>query len=209
MADAQASRLALLVDLGRCTGCQACALACKAEMQVPVGSFFSWVKSVELGRYPDTRRLFLPMTCNQCAEPSCERGCPVKATYRHAGGIVRVDPHRCIGCKYCFWTCPYGVRILDEELGICRKCELCVHRLDKGQPPACVEACPTGCLVFGDRADTESEISRRLAAAPRAWLLQPELGNGPQVFYLGLGEVPPQPLLLAPVPRGAGEVGER
>lgn len=178
-------RFAMLVDLERCNGCQACVLACKSENQVPVGSFFSWIKTVELGRYPSCQRLFLPSLCNQCDSPSCVQACPVGATFRQADGIVRIDPHRCIGCKYCFWACPYGVRIYDPDTRICRKCEFCVHRLERGLLPACVEACPTGALIFGLLGDPESEITRRLASS-RASVLKPQEGSRPQVFYLGM-----------------------
>lgn len=177
-------RWAMVVDLRRCTGCQACTLACKAEHGVPVGSWFAWTRCFEVGRYPHTRRRNVPTLCNHCEAAPCVAGCPVGASYRQADGIVRVDHHACIACKYCFWACPYGVRILDPDLGVCRKCELCVHRLDAGLAPACVEACPAGALVCGDRLDPADPVAQ-LLGAQTPQVLKPELGTQPQVLYLG------------------------
>jgi len=174
----------MVVDLRRCNGCNACTLACKAEHGVPVGSWFTWVRAFELGRYPATRRAFVPTLCNHCDDAPCVAGCPVGATYRQPDGIVRIDHHACVACKYCFWACPYGVRILDPDLGVCRKCELCAHRLEHGVPPACVEACPTGALLCGDRGDPSGPVAKLLTEAP-VEVLKAELRTGPQVLYLG------------------------
>ncbi len=177
-------RYAMVVDLRRCTGCQACSVACKAEHRVPLGTAFTWVKAVEQGRFPATRHLSLPTLCNHCERPSCVDGCPVGASYVDEGGIVRVDPHRCVACKYCFWACPYGVRIFDPDYGVCRKCDFCAHRVAAGVSPACVAACPSGALAFGDLAAPDSPLRRVLDAEAHV-TLRPESGNGPQVYYLG------------------------
>ena len=181
------TRWAMVIDTGRCIGCQSCAVACKRENKVPLGVFRTWVKTVEKGRFPDVSRGHLPINCNQCEEPVCVSVCPVKATYQREDGIVLVDPHRCIGCRYCKAACPYEVRYLDPQKHMIAKCYFCHHRLDAGQLPACVEACPTNARIFGDRNDPNSTVSRLIATSPVQVLL-PEHGTSPQVFYLNLDE---------------------
>ncbi len=181
------TRWAMVIDSSRCIGCQSCAVACKRENKVPLGVFRTWVKSVEKGRFPDVSRGHLPINCNQCEDPVCVSVCPVKATYQREDGIVLVDPHRCIGCRYCKAACPYEVRYLDPQKHMISKCFFCHHRLDAGLLPACVEACPTKARIIGNRNDPKSAISR-IIATRRVQSLLPEHGTGPQVFYLDLDE---------------------
>ena len=180
-------RWGMTVDVGRCTGCRSCSVACKRENRVPLGVFRTWVKSVERGRFPDVTRDHLPVLCNQCENPVCVSVCPVKATYQRPDGIVLVDPHRCIGCQYCKAACPYGVRYLEPVRRIVGKCTFCHHRLDAGLEPSCVEACPTGALRIGNLSDPESAVARRVATRPLQVLL-PEHGTRPRVFYVDLDE---------------------
>lgn len=180
-------RWAVVIDPGRCIGCHSCSVACKRENEVPLGVFRTWVKIVEKGRFPHVSRGHLPIQCNQCEDPVCVSVCPVKATYARPDGIVLVDPHRCIGCQYCKAACPYEVRYLDPVRKIIAKCFLCHHRVDAGQDPACVEACPTGARVFGDRNDPGGKVFRLLSDR-RSQVLLPEHGTRPQVFYLGLDQ---------------------
>ena len=95
-----------------------------------------------------------------------------------------VDPHRCIGCKYCIASCPYDVRYLHPLKRIVQKCQRCHHRVDVGLEPACVNACPTRALIFGDLGDPSSEVSRLIATLP-VTVLKPEKDTGPQVYYVG------------------------
>jgi tetrathionate reductase subunit B len=178
-------RWVMVVDAGRCIGCQSCAVACKRENQVPLGVFRTWVKSVEKGTFPSVTRHYLPVNCNQCERPVCVSVCPVKATYQRPDGVVMIDPHRCIGCQYCKAACPYGVRYLDPLKKMIAKCTFCHHRIDAGLLPACVEACPSGARLFGDRQDLEGRVARIIDTRPVQVLL-PEHGTRPQVFYLGL-----------------------
>ena len=179
----QGPRYGMVVDLRRCTGCQACSVACKSELGVPLGVFRTWVKQVEKGRYPSVTRGFLPSLCNQCANPICLQNCPTQATYQREDGIVMVDPHRCIGCKYCIASCPYNVRHVNPFKKIVQKCEFCLHRVEQGLQPACVDTCPTGALCFGDLNDPSSEVSRLLSTYP-VQVLKPSRATNPQVYYI-------------------------
>jgi tetrathionate reductase subunit B len=180
-------RYAMVIDIRRCIGCHACSVACKAEMAVPLEVYATWLKIVEKGVYPDVRRYFLPRLCNNCEEAICARNCPTKATYKRDDGIVAVDQHRCIGCKYCIASCPYDVRYINPLKNIVQKCYFCSHRLDAGLTPACVETCPTRAMVFGDRNDSKSEISQVLAANATN-VLKAEMQTEPQVFYISADE---------------------
>ncbi len=182
------TRWAMVVDLRRCIGCHACQVACKAELGTPLGVYRSWVKVVQKGRYPNVSLSFLPSLCNNCENPICVRNCPTQATYRREDGIVMQDPHRCIGCKYCIASCPYDVRYLDPLKGVVQKCTWCHHRVDVGLEPACVNACPTRALIFGDMNDPESEISKVLASNA-VQVLKPERDTLPHVFYIGADAV--------------------
>jgi Fe-S-cluster-containing dehydrogenase component len=113
-------RWGMVIDLDKCTGCQACSVACKAENNVPHGLpgehlartdiFWHKVIAVSSGGYPDININLIPMPCMHCDNPPCVQVCPAKATYRRDDGIVVQDYRRCIGCKYCMIACPYGVR---------------------------------------------------------------------------------------------------
>lgn len=181
-------RYAMVIDVRRCTGCQACAVACKSENAVPLGVWRGWLKIVEKGTFPNVSRPVLPLLCNNCAQPICVRNCPTRATYQREDGIVVVDPHRCIGCKYCIASCPYDVRYLNPMKKIVQKCQWCNHRVDAGIAPACASTCPTGAMVFGDLNDPQSEVSRSLATHA-VQVLKPEKDTRPQVYYIGADQV--------------------
>jgi molybdopterin-containing oxidoreductase family iron-sulfur binding subunit len=140
--------------------------------------------------------------CNHCDEPPCVRACPTKATFKMAkNGIVAMDYHRCIGCRFCMAACPYGARSFNWEdprpyikkynkdfasrmRGVVEKCNFCSERLALGQEPACVEACQgTGAIVFGDLNDAQSEI-RQLLDKDFAIQRNASLGTKPSVFYI-------------------------
>jgi tetrathionate reductase subunit B len=178
-------RYGMLIDLRRCTGCQTCQMACKLENDVPLGVWRTWVKQIEKGRFPNVSKSFLPALCNNCDNPSCVTVCPTKASVKRDDGIVTIDPHRCIGCRYCMAACPYGMRYIHPQKNIAEKCDWCIHLVEKGELPACVAACPTGALVFGDLNDPESEISKIISRNP-VQSLKPEMGNEPHVFYIAL-----------------------
>jgi tetrathionate reductase subunit B len=189
-------RLAMVIDLSRCTGCNACTVACKAENGIRLGAFRAWVSETEKGRYPRVTRHFLPRLCNQCDNPPCLRVCPTGATYRRDDGLVDIEKTKCIGCRHCMAACPYNSRYFspgpireDSEShagtpGTVDKCNFCAHRVDNGLVPACVNTCPTNARIFGDLDDPESEV-HRLVARGKAETLLPEFGTGPAVFYVG------------------------
>jgi len=178
-------RLAMLFDLRKCIGCQSCAVACKSENDVPLGVWRSWVKKTEKGDYPNVKEYFLPIVCNNCEKPICVTVCPVNAGIKRPDGIVIIDPHRCIGCRYCMASCPYGVRYIHPTRKIAEKCYWCHHRVDAGLMPACVEACPTGAILFGDLYDPESRLAKSVAVNA-VQVIKPELGTRPHTFYIEL-----------------------
>ncbi|MCX8110989.1 MAG: 4Fe-4S dicluster domain-containing protein [Syntrophorhabdaceae bacterium] len=138
--------------------------------------------------------------CNHCDNPPCVKVCPTKATWKREDGIVMMDYHRCIGCRYCMAACPYGARSFNWRdprpflkkintdypnriKGIVEKCSFCEERLSQGLIPACVDTCPEKALIFGDLNDPESDISRALRAR-FSIQRRPYLGTGPRVFYI-------------------------
>lgn len=131
------------------------------------------------------KAFFVPKLCNQCDEPSCVQVCPTGATFKGQDGVVLIDTTYCIGCQYCIQACPYGVRSMNEERGTAEKCNWCYHRITKGLNPACVEVCPTGARVFGDRNDENSPISLFIKHN-KVNVLKPEMGNVPHVYYAGM-----------------------
>lgn len=180
-------RYGILVDLRRCTACQTCQVSCKSENRVPLGVWRTWVKQIEKGRYPAVSKSFLPVLCNNCENPACVTVCPTKASVQRPDGIVIIDPHRCIGCRYCMAACPYSMRYINPLLGIAQKCDWCSRRIDAGLDPACVVDCPTEAIVFGDLNDPQSAISRMISTLPTS-RLKVDMGTRPQAFYIGLDE---------------------
>ncbi|MFN8483709.1 MAG: 4Fe-4S dicluster domain-containing protein [Anaerolineae bacterium] len=172
-----------VIDGRTCIGCHACSVACKMENEVPLGVYRTWVKYVETGAFPNTRRHFQVTRCNHCANPPCVRICPVTAMYQRADGIVEFDPAVCIGCKACLQACPYDAIYMDPETHSAAKCHYCAHRTDIGLEPACVIVCPTRSIIAGDLDDPTSQISR-MVAREAVTVRKPEQGTAPKVFYV-------------------------
>ncbi len=147
----------------------------------------------------------VPVLCNHCKDPSCVQACPTKATFKRPDGIVLMDMHRCIGCRFCMAACPYGARsfnfrdprpFINKETqnlkfptrmkGVVEKCNFCAERLAKGEIPACVEVAE-GAVVFGDLNDPESEI-RGVLKENFTIRRKPGLGTGPSVYYIVGGD---------------------
>jgi Fe-S-cluster-containing dehydrogenase component len=201
--------LGLVIDLDICVGCQACVTSCKewntGGHMAPLtdvhpyggdvdGVWFNRVHTYEHTCGGTSSTVHFPRSCLHCAEPACVTVCPTGASYkRTADGIVLVNEDKCIGCKLCSWACPYGAREFDTEVGVMKKCTLCVDRIynenlpEEDRVPACVAACPTSARHFGDLADPQSPVSQ-LVEKRGGKALMPELGYKPTNRYL-----PPRP----------------
>ncbi len=218
LAEAQGgTRYAMVVDMRKCLerqDCRDCMEACHREHNVPKMENprheikWIWTEPYEHAfpgqghEYTEERLLGKPFVvlCNHCDNPPCVRVCPTKATFRTPEGIVMMDFHRCIGCRFCMAGCPYGSRSFNWKdprkfiaetnpdfptrmRGVVEKCNFCAERLVKGLPPACVAACKEGALVFGNVRDPESDV-RRVLRENFTIRRKPELGTLPQVYYI-------------------------
>lgn len=176
-------RYGFIIDNRKCIGCHACTTACKSEHQVAVGVNRTWVKQVEKGTFPNTRRLFSVMRCNHCTDAPCVEICPVEALFVREDGIVDFNKDRCIGCKSCMQACPYDALYIDPDNHTAAKCNYCANRIDIGLEPACVNVCPEHAIISGDMDDPESEIAQLLARQP-VKVRKSEKGTNPNLFYI-------------------------
>lgn len=197
-------RYGMVVDLRKCVGCHSCVIACKAEHNTPAGLHQTFVLEKEMGRFPKSVRVFMPVLCNHCEEPPCVEVCPSGATEKRADGVVMIDYERCIGCAACVEHCPYNARGVVKDnrtrfpdgtvfekpvhqpipAKVALKCDFCFHRVDAGSKPACVVVCPTTARVFGDLDDPQAEPAR-LIEKYAGWCLLPEKATRPKVYYIG------------------------
>ena len=182
-----------IIDNRKCIGCHACTVACKAEHDVPVGVNRTWVKYIEKGEFPNTRRVFSVMRCNHCADAPCVGICPVTALYQRDDGIVDFDNRRCIGCKACTQACPYDAIYIDPNSHTAAKCNYCAHRVDLGLEPACVNVCPEHAIISGDLDDPSSEIAQ-LLAREQVTARKVEKGTQPKLFYIDGDEASLKPV---------------
>jgi tetrathionate reductase subunit B len=176
-------RWVFVMEPERCIDCEACMISCSVENQAPLGKHRNWIDKIEKGTFPTLSTTFLPENCQHCSNPPCERVCPTGATYRREDGLVLIDYDKCIGCKYCMTACPYDARFVNEEKQAVDKCTFCVHRLDAGLPPACVETCIGHARHYGDINDPNSEVSKLLARFP-SYRLYEEAGTEPAIYYV-------------------------
>jgi Fe-S-cluster-containing dehydrogenase component/formate-dependent nitrite reductase membrane component NrfD len=178
-------RYGFLIDQHRCIGCHACTVACKEEHNIPVGVNRTWVKYVEKGIYPDTRRHFAVLRCNHCDDAPCIEICPTVALFRRPDGIVDFDNERCIGCKSCMQACPYDALYIDPDRNTAAKCNFDASRVEMGYKPACEVVCPTQAILSGDLDDANSTISKRIAIE-KVSVRKAEKGTKPKLFYAGV-----------------------
>ena len=219
-----AHKWGMVIDLDRCTGCQACVIACQAENNIPIndekafrdGRAIEWVRVERYweGDFPDVKARFLPVLCQHCDNAPCESVCPVYATYHNNEGLNVQVYNRCVGTRFCGNNCPYHARLFNywepvwpEDLrnqlnpdvtvrtrGIMEKCSFCIQRIrratrggkkveDQAFNPACVQACPTDAMTFGDLLNDDSRVSR-MWEDERAYRVLEAMGTNPSVKYL-------------------------
>lgn len=210
-------RLVMVIDISRCAKdpkCKICVDACHEIHNVPQISnpkeqiMWIWKSPFEkiferdLNSYSKeiVGSIFVPCMCNHCENPPCTKVCPTGATWKRDDGIVMMDYHRCIGCRYCMAACPYGSRSFNwrdnrihlrkinydfplRTKGVVEKCNFCEERLFRGLQPRCVEACPSGALAFGNILDSNSFVSRVISQR-FSLVRKPHLGTDPNVFYV-------------------------
>jgi Fe-S-cluster-containing dehydrogenase component len=172
-----------LIDNRKCIGCHACSVACKVEHEIPLGVARTWVKYVEKGEFPETRRTFTVTRCNHCDDAPCVEICPTTALFRRGDGIVDFDSRRCIGCKACMQGCPYDALYIDPRTETAAKCNFCAHKVEVGLEPPCVTVCPTQAIVAGDLDDPASTLVQLKGRIP-VQVRKPEKGTRPKVYYI-------------------------
>jgi Fe-S-cluster-containing dehydrogenase component len=203
------TRYVMVIDLGRCIGCDSCSIACKAHNATPRGVLWNQVLKYETGAYPNPRLKFLPVQCMHCAEPECLRVCPTGAISRRPDGIVTIDQNKCMGCRYCGLACPYGaITHLDKIFnyyegyltpyekigyqkhvrGTSEKCDFCLERVEKGLEPSCVASCVGKARFFGDLDDPQSEVSQLIKTRDN-FILNSEIDAQPACYYLAQREI--------------------
>ncbi|MDF1875621.1 dimethyl sulfoxide reductase anchor subunit [Sulfurimonas sp. SAG-AH-194-I05] len=134
-------------DATACVGCHCCEVACNEQNNNPADIKWRRVGEMEGGVFPEFSQIFNSMSCNHCLDPECLIGCPTNSYIKiEETGIVIHEDDTCIGCQYCTWNCPYGVPTYHEERKIVTKCHMCNERLEEGQTPSCVQACPSGAI---------------------------------------------------------------
>ncbi len=190
-------RYGFVIDQNRCIGCHACTVACKEEHNIALGVNRTWVKYIEKGRYPDTRRHFAVLRCNHCDDAPCIEICPTVALFRRPDGIVDFDNERCIGCKSCMQACPYDALYIDPERNTAAKCNFDASRVEMGYKPACEVVCPTQAILSGDLDDPNSSISKRIAME-KVSVRKAEKGTKPKLFYVGVDGDLLNPTMMEP-----------
>lgn len=179
-------QLGFYYDQSICVGCKTCQMACKDKHDLAVGQLFREVREVFGGNYvqegeglnSNVFAYWLSISCNHCQDPKCVTNCPTGAMYkRDRDGIVLHDDNKCIGCRYCIWSCPYSAPQYIEERGKVDKCDFCVDYLEKGEAPACVAACPVRALDFGELSELKKKYkgTNKIKELPDSNLTKPSI----------------------------------
>jgi Fe-S-cluster-containing dehydrogenase component len=190
------TRWGFVIDISKCNACYCCFTACKDEYwdndyppytaaQPKYGQFWMNLAKNERGKYPNIKVAYMPVPCMQCEDAPCIKAAKDGAVYKRPDGIVVIDPQKAVGQKQLVKSCPYGAIFWNEEKNLPQKCTFCVHRLEEGEIPRCVQACPSNCITCGDLDDPKSDVSKLLKSA-QAETFHPEWNTKPSVYYIGL-----------------------
>lgn len=193
------TRWGLVIDISKCNACYCCFVACKDEYwendfppysasQPRHGQNWINLAKSERGKYPYIRVAYMPVPCMQCQDAPCIKAAKDGAVYKRDDGIVIIDPQKAVGQKQLVDSCPYGAIYWNEESNLPQKCTFCVHRLEEGEIPRCVQSCPAGAMIFGDLDDPQSEVSQRLKTGGIE-VYHPEWNTQPNVYYIDLHKV--------------------
>lgn len=191
------ARYGMVINCEKCVGCYNCFLSCQDEFCGNAYEGYSaaapaeghnWMRVIdkERGAFPKVKVAYIPKTCMHCEKAKCIEAAQDNAVYRRSDRIVIIDPLRAVGQRQLVAACPYRVIEWNEEKQVPQKCNLCAHLLDRGgKEPRCVEACPTGALIFGDLDDKQSTISHVMNQTATESLC-PEFNLEENVVYTGL-----------------------
>lgn len=168
------------IDLNRCIGCKSCEVACENEHN---NSKRLNVKYIDRNKFPNTKRSFIPFRCNHCSKAPCINICPTLAIERTKYGTVIIDKSKCIGCKLCQMSCPYGA--ISVSNGVADKCDACHHKIQDGYMPSCVTSCPSSATMFGDLQAQSSIVSSEISKVADVKVRKPEKNTEPNHFYSG------------------------
>ena len=173
--DKPSKRLGFFFDQTLCNGCKACQIACKDKHNTPIGvnwrrvveySGGDWNRNADGELTTNTFTYYTSVSCNHCDNPICTKVCPTTAMHIGEDGVVSVDPHKCVGCRYCEWACPYSAPQFNPEKGVMTKCDLCADYRAEGRDPACVAACPSRALDWGPIDELRKEHGDVAGIAP-------------------------------------------
>jgi Fe-S-cluster-containing dehydrogenase component len=189
----------MVIDISKCNACYCCFTACKDEYwendyppytvaQTRHGQLWMDLQKAERGQHPFIKVAYMPRPCMQCQDAPCINAATGGAVSKRKDGVVVIDAKKAAGQKQIVKACPYGAIAWNEEKKLPQKCTFCIHRVEDGNIPRCVQACPSGCLNFGDLDDPKSTVAKLLKAG-QAEALHAEWKTAPSVYYIGLERI--------------------
>lgn len=193
------AKYGMIIDITRCVSCYCCFIACKDEYwdndyppysaaQPRHGQFWMNLVKKEGGTCPHIKVAYMPILCNHCDDASCIKAAKDGAVYKRPDGIVIIDPQKAVGQKQIVDACLYHAIFWNEEKQLPQNCTFCVHLLEEGKIPKCVQVCPNKALIFGDLDDPESEVSKLLKSG-KVEAFHPEYNTKPNTYYIGLYKI--------------------